>query len=406
MAIITVSNTKNGSKAIDYAIQDKKKQSEIPRFLIKSSQFLLPSHEKEMMQSVWNKFNKNHKKIEMYRVIQSFSQDDLSWENEDDIKKANEIGLELAERIYPDRQVLVVTQADGNGKKLHNHILVNSIDATTGRSLRDKETNWSYISQISDEIVRSHNLSVIDKDKRKSDYKYTHKEASMVLRNADVWKENLRNTIEGVINSPDVFSYKDVEYALEELGVTMKKRGKTLTYSFDVEIKGEMKTKKIRGSKLGSLYELGGIEDGIKNRIREEQSAKILERIESTEREFEEFAIGIRKNSRTPDKKHRHIKNNESTSDRNGLRPGENLSGIDDIVRRSEEIIRNIEREQERELERKSRKNILSHGELRKGNKQNSSNTWDNSYKNSKPKPKPKPKPNKRNIVETDEIEF
>lgn len=403
MAIITVSNTKNGSKAIDYAIQDKKKQSEQPRFLIKSSQCLLAGYEKEMMQSVWNRFNKNHEKIEMYRVIQSFSQDDLFWGNEDDVKKANEIGLELAKRIYPDRQVLVVTQADGNGKKLHNHILVNSIDVITGRSLRDKETNWTYISEVSDEIVRSHNLSVIDKDKRKNDYKYTHKEASMVLRDADVWKENLRNTIEGVINSPGINSYEDVEDGLKGLGVTMKKRGKTLTYSFDVEVKGEMKTKKIRGSKLGSLYELDGIEDGIKNRIEKEQSSKILERIESTERKLDEHQLRIRKNNRPSKQEHRKLNDDERFDEEYGNGPNEYLSGISELIRRSEETLRDIKREREQRFKRESGKAVSSDKKITRNN----SSEQYNPYKDTKRR---NTKTRVRNDIETtrqnDEIEF
>src|SRR5699024_10866588 len=53
-------------------------------------------------------------------VIQSFKPDEVTPE------KANQVGLELAKKLAPNREVAVYTHDDTN--HVHNHIVINSVN--------------------------------------------------------------------------------------------------------------------------------------------------------------------------------------------------------------------------------------------------------------------------------------
>ena len=137
--------TRNGRGSIDYVLKGRKEDNKSPaeRSLSIRGHNLDPSRAAEQMAAVWRNFRKDDgNTIQTYRIIQSFRDTDFDKDNYLDIEQANEIGLALAEKLYPNRQALIVTQADGKGKKVHNHIIVNSVDPVSGKSLRGIETSW------------------------------------------------------------------------------------------------------------------------------------------------------------------------------------------------------------------------------------------------------------------------
>lgn len=81
----------------------------------------------EAMSALWNK---TRCKNQLFSVVQSFR--DVDYRNLDDVLAVHKAGMELAKRLLKrldvKRQVLVATQADGEGHHLHNHILINSCD--------------------------------------------------------------------------------------------------------------------------------------------------------------------------------------------------------------------------------------------------------------------------------------
>ena len=65
---------------------------------------------------------------QFYHFVQSFSADDGLTPEE-----VNAIGVELAQREFPDFEVLVATHIDTD--HLHNHLVVNSVSCVNGRKL-------------------------------------------------------------------------------------------------------------------------------------------------------------------------------------------------------------------------------------------------------------------------------
>lgn len=303
MAITRVNSTKNGAEAIRYSTDENEKKHKdefaMQRVLAIQGNCLDPQHATEQMQAVWKSFGKdNGKTVQAYRIIQSFSDKELNYENIEDIQKANEIGLELVRKLYPDRQSLIVTQADGKGHKVHNHIIVNSVSALDGKSLRANEKSWLTISKASDEIIQNYEMTPLDKNKR-NETSYGINEFAIVLDGRFSWKDKIRMAIDNVKEREDVTNFDEFAEHLKEFDVEVILRGKTLTYqiSYEDEKKGDISTRKSRAKKLGEDYGLGEInrEFERKNQAREqEEKLKQIRRIEpiaAANRESDEWQI-------------------------------------------------------------------------------------------------------------------
>src|SRR5699024_10157213 len=94
--------------------------------------------------------------IQAHHVIQSFKPDEVTPE------KANQVGLELAEKLAPGHEVAVYTHDDTY--HIHNHIVINSVNVETGKKYHahGKEA-IERARSLSDEIFKSHSLSIVKK---------------------------------------------------------------------------------------------------------------------------------------------------------------------------------------------------------------------------------------------------
>ena len=88
-----------------------------------------------------------------YHGYQSFAAGEVTPE------EAHAIGVELAEKFWgKEYQVIVTTHL--NTKCLHNHFVINSVSFVHGR--RCRQTKWRELKEVSDEICRQHQKSVIE----------------------------------------------------------------------------------------------------------------------------------------------------------------------------------------------------------------------------------------------------
>lgn len=245
MAYTCVTNTKNGTKAIKQAL------SKTLCNLYVTCNNSHPDYILCQMQSTWLSYNKEQfESVQIYKIVQSFGLDELDPKDSDDIEKANNIGLELAQEMYDDRQSLIITRADGDGGKLYNIILINSVDFIDGKSLGGTRTGWSNVAAVSDTIIQRYGLvptpSKISKDHR------TMGEIKKAARGEYVWKDDLKQRISDAVSNVDIVdedSFKDSMMANFEVDV--RYNGKGLSYSF-MDADGEKKV--IRASRLGSNY--------------------------------------------------------------------------------------------------------------------------------------------------------
>lgn len=116
--------------------------------------------------TVKKQFNKEDG-IVAYHGYQSFAEDEVTPE------QAHAIGVEFAQRIWGDAyQVVVATHLNTN--HIHNHYVVNSVSFKHGRRLREKQ--WYELNKVSDDICKTHGLSIVERPEGKGLPKYLYDE--------------------------------------------------------------------------------------------------------------------------------------------------------------------------------------------------------------------------------------
>ena len=125
--------------------------------------------------------------VMFYHYIQSFAEDDNLTPEE-----AHQIGLEFAEKAWPGFEVVVATHTDTHC--IHNHFVLNSVNAETGYKYRTKRTHLDELRNISDEFCLAHGLSIIEPGEDKKTSGLSNREYQSAKKGQS-WKFRLRSTI-------------------------------------------------------------------------------------------------------------------------------------------------------------------------------------------------------------------
>lgn len=138
MAVVMASSTRSADDLIRYVLEPKKDQRGERYVMASGTGGLLVSLARDQMRDVRERWGKSKPGayVQAYHVIQSFSaRDELDPADPSDWMTAQDLGIALAEEAFAGRQVLVVTQRDGAGGCLHNHLVASSVNTKTGDSL-------------------------------------------------------------------------------------------------------------------------------------------------------------------------------------------------------------------------------------------------------------------------------
>ena len=113
----------------------------------------------EEMIVVQNRFDKSTGNI-AYHAYQSFKTGEVSPE------LAHKIGVELAEKMWSEYQVVVATHF--NTGTYHNHFVINSVNMFTGKKFNCNKGAYYHFRELSDELCRKYGLTVIEKPRGKT----------------------------------------------------------------------------------------------------------------------------------------------------------------------------------------------------------------------------------------------
>lgn len=163
---------------IDYVKQEKKTRWG-DAWLVTGSD-CVPQSAFIEMQMTKERFHKTGG-TQFYHFVQSFSA-------EDDItpQEVNAIGLEFAQRQFPDFEVVVATHVDTG--HLHNHMVVNSVSYKDGHKLHQSYSDLLMHRKVNDQICLAHSLLVLDEcNPRKKKKRMKPGEYQACLR-GDSWK--------------------------------------------------------------------------------------------------------------------------------------------------------------------------------------------------------------------------
>lgn len=231
---------------------------------------------------------KNSGSTQAMRFIQSFSNSELDASKPDDWKKANQMGMELAQKIAPNNQFAVYTHLDGKGHKLHNHLVMNMPDLKTGKKYH-QNNDWERVTKLNDEVIKNHGLMSLEPAKNKQVEKKTMAERQLQAKNEYVWKDDLRNQIDQVMletGNRFITSKNQFSDVLKQKGIIYRERGKN-SCSFEFKDKND-KLRIIRGTNLGTDYTKGAIENGLEsNKVT--RNVEVAGEIRPEKREFNEI---------------------------------------------------------------------------------------------------------------------
>lgn len=233
----------------------------------------------EQFKIVQQAFNQTARRNQVLRITQSFALNELDPTNTRDWQRANDLGCELAEKLYPDYQTAVYTHLDGQNHILHNHIIINKVNLQTGKKLDErkgsaverarnandeisKEQGWKVI-----EPVREHQSRTEQDLTKKGQYSYMH---------------DLRGRIDTTMQDTSICDFKTFSDVLGQSGVIVRERGQSFSYAF---LDANNKQRRARGKRLGTDYDKEAIDNELARRTRErtEQQLDREDQARSTE---------------------------------------------------------------------------------------------------------------------------
>ena len=124
-----------------------------------------------------------------YHFVQSFGEQDGLTPRE-----IHAIGLELAQREFPDFEVIVATHVDT--VHLHNHLVVNSVSFQDGRKLHQSAADLQAHRLASDEICAAHGLEILPPPEKQVKQKRMGSREYRSAAKGESWKFRLMDTID------------------------------------------------------------------------------------------------------------------------------------------------------------------------------------------------------------------
>lgn len=248
MSVIETSSIKNSAGMIGYLFYGRKaqvKENYRARAVFCSTSLQILKVKADILQ-------KTKRVAPFISIIQSFNneQDHLDFNSKKDCRYVNDLGVELANKLYPDSDCLVVTHNDGTNNELHNHIIVLNYDYKLKHALR-KNRNLYKMRHVNDELMRERGLSVVKKSKNLEKTTFETKRIASEDKN---WREHDFDTIlKTKISSAkkNSKSFDDFTDLLGKVDVEVKiRKSKAGKVGLTFKMKDSYHYKKVNGKKV------------------------------------------------------------------------------------------------------------------------------------------------------------
>ena len=313
---------------------------------------------KEQFDVIRQLHNQTKESNQVLRITQSFALDELNPKVQKDWQKANDLGVELAENLYP------------------NHIIVNKVNLETGNKLREqKGESVQRAREMNDRLASRENWHILEPPKERQ----TETEKELIAKNEYSYMDDLRERINKSLQDVSVSSYEAFKERLSDNGVILSERGQTFSYAF---LDANNKQRRARETRLGSDFGRETILHELENRARQNEFRAVeqgepaitpLER-DTQQRESEivslEQAIEPRKSEalkreskinrfidtikqfagRVPELTQRVTRKLKQTKEKI----------LDDFERRFSKDMKNYEQEQQKSLEKQANRDVQS----------------------------------------------
>ena len=134
---------------------------------------------------------------------------------------AHEIGVKLAEELWPDHQVIVATHLDK--AHVHNHFVLNSVSMNGWKFYANKES-YRKMRAASDRLCKQYGLSVITDHKEY--YPKHYAEWSAEQDGQSTWRSSIRVDMDAAIKAS--MTFQQFIIAMKQRGYVLERRGSFL----------------------------------------------------------------------------------------------------------------------------------------------------------------------------------
>ena len=331
---------------------------------------------KEQFDVVRQLHNQTKESNQVLRITQSFALNELNPKIQNDWQKANDLGVELAEKLYPNHQSAVYTHLDGKNHVLHNHIIVNKVNLETGKKLREKKgESVQRARELNDQIAFRENWYILEPPKERQ----TDTEKELLAKNEYSYMDDLRGRINQSLQDVSVSSYEAFKERLSTYGVILSERAQTFSYAF---LDANNKQRRARETRLGSDFGRETILHELENRTRQNEFSAFEQReptITPLERDTQQRESEIVSLEQAIEPRKSESLKRESTINR-FIDTIKQLAGrvpeltqlvtrklkqtkekiLDDFERRFSKDMKNYEQEQQKSLEKQANRDVQS----------------------------------------------
>lgn len=239
MAILKALSSKRSVMSIQkYVLQERKTNSDLVRgYDVDGMDF---GEQFEQVQELYDKTDGRR----YYHYILSFPKDESERMTPEEV---NDMGYTMAEDVFGKKgyQFVVVTHTDRD--HLHDHIIVNSVNAENGKKLHTSAKDLQQMKHKVNVLCQRRGLEPIAKEGQKITNGEYWVEKRQEKTGIEPWKKELRDVIS--LARSKAASYDEFKDILKEWDVTVTRdNGKGMTY---IHPNG----KKVRGKKLGPTYD-------------------------------------------------------------------------------------------------------------------------------------------------------
>lgn len=226
---------------------------------------VMPEIAPEQFKLTREAYNQTQQRNQVQRIVQSFSADELDPTTPGNWQRANDLGVELAEKLYPDYQTAVYTHIDGQNHVLHNHIIVNKVNLETGHKLRERPGEAvERARQINDRLAEREHWQVITPVREHQ----SKTEQDLTKKGQYSYMHDLRGRIDSTMADTAISDFKTFSAVLAKSGVNVSIRGKNVLYAF---LDANHKQRRARGQRLGADYDKEAILSELERRNSEQE---------------------------------------------------------------------------------------------------------------------------------------
>jgi hypothetical protein len=219
----------------------------------------------EQFKIVQQVFNQTARRNQVLRITQSFALNELDPTNTRDWQRANDLGCELAEKLYPDYQTAVYTHLDGQNHILHNHIIINKVNLQTGKKLDERKGSAvERARNANDEISKEQGWKVIEPVREHQ----SRTEQDLTKKGQYSYMADLRGRIDTTMQDTSICDFKTFSDVLAKSGVNVSVRGQNVSYAF---LDANHKQRRARGKRLGADYDKEAILSELERRNSEQE---------------------------------------------------------------------------------------------------------------------------------------